>query len=96
MASDDESAKVDQSQREAAKLPVEWTGDLQDDCTARWAGLMLRAEQMQRGVWWWAVYDDRGGAVLGDSNMAGIRVPNGKKARLAAEDAARKWIGGVM
>ena len=81
MAANDESAKVDEWLREAAKLPIEWTGDLHDDCTARWAGLMLRAEQMQRGVWWWAVYDGRSGATLGDSNTAGGRVPNGKKAR---------------
>ena len=93
MASNDEAAKVDEWQREAAKLPIEWTGDLDDDCTARWAGLMLRAEQMQRGVWWWAVYDDRSGAILGDSNTARGRVPNGKKARIAAERVARLWLG---
>ena len=93
MAANDESAKVDEWQREAAKLPIEWTGDLHDDCTARWAGLMLRAEQMQRGVWWWAVYDDRSGATLGDSNTARGRVPNGKKARVAAERVARQWLG---
>lgn len=57
------------------------------------AGLTLRAEQMQRGVWWWAVYDERSGAILGDSNSAAIRVPTGKKARIAAERAAQKWLG---
>jgi hypothetical protein len=37
--------------------PVRWHGDLKDDCTARWAGLMLRAEKMNDGDWWWCVYD---------------------------------------
>jgi hypothetical protein len=95
MAADREAPKVDEWQREAAKLPIDWTGDLDDDCTARWAGLTLRAEQMQRGVWWWAVYDDRSGTILGDSNTAEVRVPNGKKARVAAERVARKWLDGV-
>lgn len=95
MASNDAAAKVDEWQRKAAKLPIEWTGDLRDDCTARWAGLTLRAEQMQRGVWWWAVYDDRSGAILGDSNTAGVRVPNGKQARTAAERVARQSLGCV-
>ena len=37
--------------------PIIWTSDLNDDRTARWAGLMLRTEEMDDRVWWWAVYD---------------------------------------
>lgn len=88
----DEKPKVEGSQVEASKAPLEWTGDLNDDCTATWAGLMLRAEEMRRADWWWAVYDQRTGAVLGDSHAAGVRVTSGKKARSAAEDVARKWF----
>ncbi|MDR6568809.1 hypothetical protein [Chitinophaga ginsengisegetis] len=40
-----------------AEEPIIWTGDLSDDCTAKWAGLMLRAEWMEKNYWWWAVYD---------------------------------------
>jgi len=50
-------------------------------------------QQMQRGVWWWAVYDELSGAVLGDSTATGIRIPNGKKVRTAAESVARNWLG---
>lgn len=28
-----------------------------------WAGLMLRAEEIERRVWWWALYDERTGQV---------------------------------
>ncbi|RFS20128.1 hypothetical protein DVR12_20650 [Chitinophaga silvatica] len=40
-----------------SREPIIWTGDLLDDCTAEWAGLMLRAEWMDEEYWWWAVYD---------------------------------------
>src|SRR5687767_10867576 len=92
MSSEDD-AKTEDWQPEGAKLPIEWTGDLHDDCTAKWAGLMLRAEEMKRADWWWAVYDERTGAVLGDSSAAGVRVTSGKKARAAAEVVAKKWLG---
>ena len=76
----------------AAKLgaPVEWTGNLNDDCTAAWEGLTLRAERMRRVSWWWAVYDDSGEVAC--SVELGVHVPNGKKARAAAERAAREWL----
>jgi hypothetical protein len=89
----DETPKVEGWQVEASKTPIEWTGDLHDDCTATWAGLLLRAEEMRRADWWWAVYDERTGAVLGHSHVAGVRVTTGKKARSAAEDVARRWLG---
>ena len=92
MTSNDDGKTADW-QREAAKHPIEWTGNLNDDCTARWAGLTLRAEEMKRGEWWWAVYDDRSDTILGDSNTPHIRVKNGRHARLAAERVARQWLG---
>jgi hypothetical protein len=82
-------AKVEEWQRQAG--PVEWTGDLDDDCTASWAGLILRAEEMKRGVWWWAVYDDQLGELIVSSDDT-ERFSNGNKARAAAEKAAREWL----
>ncbi len=70
--------------------PIEWMGDLNDDCTASWEGLTLRAERMKRVSWWWAVYDETGEvACSADSE---VHVPTGKKARAAAEHAARAWL----
>lgn len=37
--------------------PIIWEGDLNDNCIAKWAGLMLRAEWMDENYWWWCVYD---------------------------------------
>jgi hypothetical protein len=74
---------------------IEWTEDLTDDCTATWAGLTLRAEEMRRANWRWAVFDDRTGAILGDSVAGGVRVTGGKQARVAAEEVARRWLGRV-
>ena len=34
-----------------AQKPIMWTGNLDDDCTARWAGLLLRAEWMDEDYW---------------------------------------------
>jgi len=88
----DQEPIVEEWQRTAAIQPIEWTGDLDDDCTARWAGLTLRAEEMKRADWWWAVYDDRSQTVLGASSDEGVRITTGKKARLAAEQKAREWL----
>jgi hypothetical protein len=88
---DDDTPRVEKWQVEAASAPITWTGDLNDDCTAAWAGLMLRAEEMERGVWWWAVYDERSGQVIGDSHGA-ERYSTGKTARAAAEATARNWL----
>jgi hypothetical protein len=50
--------KIENWQRVAAQeRGPDWIGDLADDCTARWAGLILRAESMDRSRWWWAVKD---------------------------------------
>ena len=44
----DEKPMVEAWQVDASKAPIEWTGDLNDDCMATWSGLMLRAEEMTR------------------------------------------------
>jgi hypothetical protein len=79
------------SQPSETARPIEWTGDLDDDCTASWAGLTLRAEKMDRAVWWWAVYDDGTQGPIADSH-GGARVTTGQLARVAAERAARLWV----
>ncbi len=46
-------------QRNAAETTQpQWEGDLEDDCSAEWAGLTLRAEEMEENYWWWCVYDN--------------------------------------
>jgi hypothetical protein len=77
---------------ELAALPVTWTGDLSTDCTARWAGLLLRAEQKNRTHWSWTVYDAKTRAIIMDSRMWYGRATHGKKARQAAEQAARQYL----
>jgi hypothetical protein len=85
------NAIVEDWQREAARMPIDWTGDLHDG-TVVWAGLMLRAEQMDRRTWWWAVYDERTGDVLGGATRPELMASNGEKARAAAESVAREWL----
>ena len=69
--------------------PPRWVGDLNDDCTARWCGFTLRAENMGTW-WWWAVYDNpREDAVVvaWDGTLR-----SGASARGEAERAARKIL----
>ena len=84
--------QVEAWQQVAINTPVAWEGDLHDDCTAQWAGLTLRAEQMTRTHWWWAVFDQTTGNTLADSNGVTDIARTGKAARSAAEAAARKWL----
>ncbi len=73
-----------------------WTGNLRDDCTAIGHGLMLRAEMMDRGFWWWAVYADEGrmGSEEIDSSSACLyaRTTTGKQARALAEFSAERYL----
>lgn len=71
---------------------VRWYGDLADDCTARWAGLTLRAEKMADGEWWWCVYDEESEGQVASSNGVHGRVRTGGEARHAAEQAARSYL----
>jgi hypothetical protein len=76
-----------------AKEPIIWTGDLDDDCLARWAGLMLRAEWMDEDHWWWAVYDmENNGTTIEDSNEYDERFIGGEVSRQKAESVAKKYI----
>jgi|GEM_PF-5181637 len=69
-----------------AQAPITWTGDLSDDCTAEWAGLMLRAEWMDEDDGWWAVYDtQKGKNTVDDSNKY--------SERFLGDEAARKAPG---
>lgn len=74
-------------------LPVAWEGELDDDCIAHWSGLILRAEEMDRLSWWWAVYEAAGHEPVVDSHESSVVAKSGKQARAAAEAAAREWLG---
>lgn len=78
----------------AAQTPPEWSGDLDDDCTALWAGFMLRAEQMDED-WWWCVYLEGSNDQVASSNGDDAAVPtsSGEAARAATENAARRLLG---
>jgi hypothetical protein len=60
----------------------EWFGDLNDDCSANWAGLTLRAEEMDENYWWWCVYDNE---LPSDLNQV----------RSSNDDGATKCISGA-
>ncbi|MEI3796519.1 MULTISPECIES: hypothetical protein [unclassified Chitinophaga] len=79
-----------------AEEPIIWTGDLSDDCTAKWAGLMLRAEWMEKNYWWWAVYDmEKNEETIDSSNHYDTKFTNGKVAREKAESIAREYLGSL-
>lgn len=71
-----------------------WKGNLRDDCTAVGEGLMLRAEMMDRGHWWWAVFDNEGRRGCSELAVSHDEYPyyarTGKLARAAAEAAAER------
>ena len=76
-----------------AQQPIIWTGDLADDCTATWAGLMLRAEWMDEDFWWWCVYDMEKDEVQVDtSNNYSESFLGGDIARKKAEEVAKKYL----
>ena len=74
------------------KPDPEWSGDLSDDCTALWAGFMLRAECMDEGVWWWATYLNEPDIQIASSNDSDALVATGEEARRLALHAARKFL----
>ncbi len=85
---------------ERAKLaidPIVWTGDLADDCTALWAGLMLRAEWMDDDDWWWAVYDMAQAEMVIDAAWEyDTAFVSGAIARAKAEEVATGYLSGMM
>lgn len=73
--------------------PIVWTGDLNDDCTAKWAGLMLRAEWMNGNNWWWCVYDMQKDEIqIDSSNNYSESFTNGETSRKKAEEVAKKYL----
>ena len=85
--------KIEAWQRVAAtEQRLEWTGDLNDDCSAHWAGLLLRAEWEQDVLWWWAVTDVATGEEIASSNRHVGAYHSGEAARHAAENAARDYL----
>lgn len=73
--------------------PIEWKGNLEDDCSAQWNGLLLRAEKMQHASWWWAVsIQTRNGNEIDSANNYSHTVPTGIAARAEAERVARAYI----
>ena len=75
-----------------AEDTIVWTGDLDDDCTARWRGLMLRAEWMNGPNWWWAVSNMATGEEIRSSNDDSRTCTAGASARACAEKVARDWL----
>ena len=73
--------------------PIKWTGDLSDDCTAYWAGLLLRAEEMEENLWWWLVMDRKRSLEIATSNERCENCEDGISARREAEKAARSYLG---
>ncbi|MCL9806541.1 hypothetical protein NAT51_13480 [Flavobacterium amniphilum] len=70
-----------------------WKGDLNDDCTANWAGLMLRAEWMDKEYWWWCVYDMLDSEnQIDSSNNYDESVIGGENARKRAEEVAKNYL----
>jgi hypothetical protein len=73
--------------------PLIWNGDLNDDCTAKWSGLMLRAEWMDDDYWWWCVYDMLDNEnQIDSSNAYNEQFIGGEIARAKAEEVARTYL----
>jgi hypothetical protein len=74
--------------------PIIWNGELEDDCTARWNGLILRAEWMDEDNWWWAVSKDNNNQSeeIDSSNNYETNCIGGEKARKLAETVAINFI----
>ena len=77
----------------AKTQPPLWTGDLEDDCTAQWGGLLLRAESMNEKIWWWAVTEIATNLEINSSNNDDLEVDSGVLARRLAESAACDFLG---
>jgi hypothetical protein len=71
------------------KMNSGWTGDLNDDCWLERYGMFAHVECMDRGWWWFAIYEGEfpKHKTLFDitDNHAIIKLTTGKMARAAAE-----------
>jgi hypothetical protein len=92
----DNSSRVPDLQRmriSAETQPTpEWHGDLDDDCTALWAGFVLRAESMDEDYWWWAVYLEAQRRPIASSNDSDAQPTSGEEARALALRAAKAYL----
>jgi hypothetical protein len=85
---------MDDQRKQLQGTPIVWTGDLDDDCSAHWGSLLLRAEWMDEDYWWWSVYDMKDNErQIDTSNEYDHRFIGGKAARDAAERSAKKYLG---
>ena len=76
------------------KSPIVWKGDLDDDCTAIWNGLMLRTEWEDDDDWWWAVHHISSCKQLRSStDLYAEKTKTGEAARNAAVRFALKHLG---
>ncbi|UPL48525.1 hypothetical protein [Hymenobacter sublimis] len=82
----------------AQQEPIVWTGDLSDDCLARWCGLLLRAEWMEEEYWWWCVYDMQAEnePQIASSNDYEGEWTSGEQARAEAENVARRYLAAMV
>ena len=68
-------------------MMFQWTGDLKDDCSVVWNGLLLHAEKMDRNFWWWGVTSETNETVA-SSNDSEVDCKSGSEARAQAQRAA--------
>jgi hypothetical protein len=69
--------------------PITWTGDLGDDCAARWRGLYAHAEAMDDGRWYCAVDESDGAGRLFHTADADVTPLTGHAARRLCENVMR-------
>ena len=82
---------------ELVEKPIEWYGDLDDDCSAIWAGFLLRAEDMDGKVWWWAVTDLENESIeIDSSNNYETPCIGGREARLKAEQVSKEYVKAIV
>lgn len=67
-----------------------WIGNLDENCSAHWAGLLLHAEKMNDSLWWWWVDDEATKTQIASS--IDDLFYSGRTARRAANDAARRYF----
>lgn len=73
--------------------PILWNVNLNDDCTAKWSGLMLQAKRKNEDYWWWCVYDMLDNENQIDcSNEYNERFIDGDQAKDKAEEVAKNYL----
>ena len=79
----------------AAESPPLWQGDLENRCTALWAGLVLHARLVHYedgDEWLYSVYDEENDIQIAHSVDDEKWFTNGEAARNAAEAIAREYL----